>query len=88
MLILWLHLAHSPHMSVYETVPKTIKFKVTNHGEKKWGITSMFTLYSWPTCHMALPHVVRRQFHVSSSIAKIVIHVKINLHTQNKDKML
>ena len=55
---------------------------------KEGGIASMFTSYSWPKCDMALPNVVRRQFHVSSSVAKMVIHVKISLHTQNKDKML
>ena len=65
-----------PHISVYETSPKTLRIKVTNHREKKWGITSTFTLCSWLTCMVALPHVSRRQCHVSSSVAKIVLHVK------------
>ena len=40
----------------------------------------------WDTCTVALPAVFCRQCHVSRSVAKIVVHVKISLHTQNKYK--
>ena len=69
-------LAHSLTYQCMKHHLKLLKIKVINCGQKKWGITSRFTSYSWPTCNMALPHVSRRQCHVPSSVAKLVIHVK------------